>query len=346
MKKPRNKKKKPSCGTQSGYRGHLRRGERPCKICLIGSDTYAVDEIQTLIYDFRDWSRDQQLWRAYRLSIERFAQIFAEQGNRCGCCSATDPGDASWHVDHDHRTGAIRGILCSGCNTGIGQLGDDLEGLQRAVTYLQAHAARGGHAQAKEPPKQQIPEPKPSRIMRRCFDLFRQGVPQDQVVIILRLTPDAVKDAYDLWKKADGKISPLSRHIFQITKETPQRLVCSCGYAPPWNSSNDVSEAVEHLNQHIKKANTDHEAEWALLAIEEKNRREAQDQRIKEDHRRRVANELQLARLRKEAQGWQKKCLQLFDQKKSAVEVSGLLKLDLRDVFDLWTVWTQGQPQT
>ena len=39
--------------------------------------------------------------------------------------------------DHDHCTGAFRGWLCAACNSGLGMLGDDVEGLRRAIDYLQ-----------------------------------------------------------------------------------------------------------------------------------------------------------------------------------------------------------------
>jgi protein-arginine kinase activator protein McsA len=39
-------------------------------------------------------------------------------------------------IDHDHKTGQVRGILCTGCNTAIGKLGDSISGLKRAVNYL------------------------------------------------------------------------------------------------------------------------------------------------------------------------------------------------------------------
>jgi hypothetical protein len=40
------------------------------------------------------------------------------------------------HCDHDHRTGKFRGWLCRMCNTAIGALGDDVDGLERALAYL------------------------------------------------------------------------------------------------------------------------------------------------------------------------------------------------------------------
>lgn len=39
-------------------------------------------------------------------------------------------------IDHDHQSGIIRGIICSKCNVGIAMLGDNLEGLEKAVAYL------------------------------------------------------------------------------------------------------------------------------------------------------------------------------------------------------------------
>ena len=60
-------------------------------------------------------------------------------GNRvCACCGGSD----RLVVDHCHKTGALRGVLCHACNVGIGWLGDDLEGVMRAVKYLKTREPR------------------------------------------------------------------------------------------------------------------------------------------------------------------------------------------------------------
>lgn len=53
----------------------------------------------------------------------------------CECCGGTTVNKAIV-FDHCHKTKKFRGWLCSKCNTGIGILGDDVEGLERALTYL------------------------------------------------------------------------------------------------------------------------------------------------------------------------------------------------------------------
>lgn len=54
----------------------------------------------------------------------------------CQCCKL----DAQYLVlDHDHETGNFRGWLCRNCNQGIGKLGDNIQGLQKAMAYLQSN---------------------------------------------------------------------------------------------------------------------------------------------------------------------------------------------------------------
>jgi hypothetical protein len=39
-------------------------------------------------------------------------------------------------VDHNHDSGKVRGLLCNGCNTSLGHFGDSVDGLQKAIDYL------------------------------------------------------------------------------------------------------------------------------------------------------------------------------------------------------------------
>lgn len=81
--------------------------------------------------------RDWQLRRAYGITLERYEAMMVAQGHVCAICRRP-PGERAFHVDHDHGTGAVRGILCASCNQGLGVFRDDTAALLRAVDYLLA----------------------------------------------------------------------------------------------------------------------------------------------------------------------------------------------------------------
>lgn len=61
------------------------------------------------------------------------------QGGRCAICGTDNTGKRRcFHVDHNHDTGKIRGLLCGNCNSGLGNLRDDVGLLNRAIQYLTA----------------------------------------------------------------------------------------------------------------------------------------------------------------------------------------------------------------
>lgn len=65
------------------------------------------------------------------------ARVRREHSGCCDCCGRDKSGGNGWAVDHDHTTGRVRGVLCNWCNTAIGRLGDTLEGVLKAVRYLE-----------------------------------------------------------------------------------------------------------------------------------------------------------------------------------------------------------------
>jgi hypothetical protein len=85
--------------------------------------------------------RDAHLARSYRLSPTEYAGLLVAQDDRCAICRRPRADVGELEVDHDHATGAVRGLLCGPCNRGIGQLGDDLERVRAAVAYLEAAPA-------------------------------------------------------------------------------------------------------------------------------------------------------------------------------------------------------------
>lgn len=78
----------------------------------------------------RSWRR-----QGIRLAWEEFLQMLAAQDHKCAIC-AGPLTPKSTHVDHCHRTGKVRGALCSRCNAGIGLLGDCPVRAANATLYL------------------------------------------------------------------------------------------------------------------------------------------------------------------------------------------------------------------
>lgn len=79
--------------------------------------------------------RKGHLKRTYGLSPERYDEMLVEQDGLCAICGGRDDG-RSLAVDHDHATGEVRGLLCGGCNLGLGSFRDSSRYLMAAVAYL------------------------------------------------------------------------------------------------------------------------------------------------------------------------------------------------------------------
>jgi len=77
-------------------------------------------------------SRTYHLKRRYGLTAEDVDAMIDAQGGKCAACRVGEPK----HVDHDHATGEVRGILCFTCNVALGNVGDDIARLQALAVYL------------------------------------------------------------------------------------------------------------------------------------------------------------------------------------------------------------------
>jgi len=89
-----------------------------------------------------NWSgydrEDAIIRRTYGISMQEFDELVKFQGGKCGICfKPLEVLNRRANIDHCHDTGKVRGILCTGCNTGLGHLGDNIEGLKRALYYLE-----------------------------------------------------------------------------------------------------------------------------------------------------------------------------------------------------------------
>lgn len=91
-----------------------------------------------------DRARSNDLKKKYGITLEQKLSLLASQGNKCAACGATEhdgkyPGIHGWHIDHDHETDVIRGILCSRCNLTLGNAQENIERLASLILYLRKH---------------------------------------------------------------------------------------------------------------------------------------------------------------------------------------------------------------
>lgn len=85
--------------------------------------------------DRREYLRQYHLRVKYGLTLDQLNDL----GSVCMICGVTLGAyhtATSRHVDHDHQTGVIRGVLCGQCNRGLGYFKDSQALLSRAIAYL------------------------------------------------------------------------------------------------------------------------------------------------------------------------------------------------------------------
>jgi len=75
--------------------------------------------------------------RLYGVNSDDYYDLLEKQKYKCAICGRhKDEFKFSLCVDHDHKTGKVRGLLCHGCNVGIGRMEDNIESLKNAINYL------------------------------------------------------------------------------------------------------------------------------------------------------------------------------------------------------------------
>lgn len=127
-----------------------------CKVCRRsqGKARYLLnkEKITAYTYKYRELNREKWLKYSaeyrkknrlrirvravlgkYKLTLEEYQRMFTEQKERCAICGIKD---FSPKIDHNHKTGRVRGILCFNCNCALGAFKDDIVVLKSAIAYL------------------------------------------------------------------------------------------------------------------------------------------------------------------------------------------------------------------
>lgn len=119
------------------------------KACSICGEVHPETEeffyklTKIIVYGEERQKYDSRCIPCHRITTRTVQQLKKRYGHRaygnCDCCGkhyTESRSDGPLSLDHDHKTGEYRGHLCRECNTGIGQLGDNITGVLKAVEYL------------------------------------------------------------------------------------------------------------------------------------------------------------------------------------------------------------------
>lgn len=113
--------------------------------------------------------RQRHLVASYGLDEAAVALLLESQGGLCAICQLR----RAIHVDHDHATGAVRGMLCFSCNAALGHFRDDPAVLRRAARYLERSASVPAGAARDEAAWAAVLHGAPSDVPSRLEDAFR-----------------------------------------------------------------------------------------------------------------------------------------------------------------------------
>ena len=81
---------------------------------------------------------EDRRFRRYGLTRAEYEALMERQNGVCAICGSANWGPHKPHIDHDHDSGEVRGLLCANCNVMIGHAREDAEILSRAIDYLSA----------------------------------------------------------------------------------------------------------------------------------------------------------------------------------------------------------------
>ncbi len=112
---------------------------RHCKLELplsnFHSDKRTTNLVRTVCKSCRYIHR-----RLIHLSENQYKELLQAQNNECAICGTNaDKFKSALNVDHNYKTGKIRGLLCTNCNMGLGQFKDSISNLHQALMYVARH---------------------------------------------------------------------------------------------------------------------------------------------------------------------------------------------------------------
>ena len=107
-----------------------------CKVCLAQRKKTYLDRHPEHRQRHNEISSNSRRKRIFGLTTEEYHAVMKSQDYVCAICKAEAQDGTKLGIDHNHKTGQVRGALCITCNAGLGMFHDDPDLLHRAVFYL------------------------------------------------------------------------------------------------------------------------------------------------------------------------------------------------------------------
>ena len=137
----RKEKAKGLCG--SCYNAHLlgRDPDVKAKILATKREQWALRYASRNSSEHAEKQKNRTLRHRYRIDLAEYQRMHAQQQNRCAICNAVggDTRATRLYVDHNHATGAVRQLLCPGCNQALGIVEQGVERIASLAGYLAKH---------------------------------------------------------------------------------------------------------------------------------------------------------------------------------------------------------------
>ena len=133
----------PDCGETDIAKFYVdKNGNRTNKVCK-GCHKVKCKER----WHAREWlDRWSSRYYLYGVTKQFLLELYEKQDGKCAICGNVSTTERGLHVDHCHKTGVVRGLLCHGCNVTLGNMKDDPEILLKAVEYLRSHHGKPEHS--------------------------------------------------------------------------------------------------------------------------------------------------------------------------------------------------------
>ena len=111
-------------------------GDSYCSVCkMIRDKQYREDHPEK----FKVYQNNCRRRKSYGISPEQYKNLWEIQNGKCGICFSELKGDRTTHIDHNHSTGNVRGLLCHHCNTALGLFKEDWSTISNALNYLEIY---------------------------------------------------------------------------------------------------------------------------------------------------------------------------------------------------------------